>query len=63
MQTASATAIPRAPAASRKTRLSDEEIRRFHEDGLVIPDYRKVPDVHFPAFLDDGAEAVAWVAS
>lgn len=27
---------------------------------VVIPDYRKVPDVHFPAFLDDGAEAVAW---
>jgi acetyl esterase/lipase len=27
----------------------------------VIPDYRKVPDVHFPAFLDDGAEAAAWV--
>ena len=28
---------------------------------VVIPDYRKVPEVHFPAFLDDGAEAVAWV--
>lgn len=28
---------------------------------VVIPDYRKVPDIHFPAFLDDGAEAVAWV--
>lgn len=28
---------------------------------VVIPDYRKVPAVHFPAFLDDGAEAVAWV--
>jgi len=28
---------------------------------VVIPDYRKVPDVRFPAFLDDGAEAVAWV--
>ncbi|WP_017665039.1 alpha/beta hydrolase [Porphyrobacter sp. AAP82] len=27
---------------------------------VVIPDYRKVPGVHFPAFLDDGAEAVAW---
>ncbi|WP_285712510.1 alpha/beta hydrolase [Erythrobacter oryzae] len=27
---------------------------------VVIPDYRKVPAVHFPAFLDDGAEAVAW---
>ncbi len=30
---------------------------------VVIPDYRKVPQVRFPAFLDDGAEAVAWVQS
>ncbi|MBU7581249.1 MAG: alpha/beta hydrolase [Porphyrobacter sp.] len=28
---------------------------------VVVPDYRKVPSVRFPAFLDDGAEAVAWV--
>lgn len=28
---------------------------------VVIPDYRKVPQVRFPAFLDDGAEAAAWV--
>ncbi len=28
---------------------------------VVIPDYRKVPQVRFPAFLDDGAESVAWV--
>ena len=28
---------------------------------VVVPDYRKVPDVHFPAFLDDGVEALAWV--
>jgi len=28
---------------ARKTRLSDAEIARFHEEGLVIPDYR-VPD-------------------
>ncbi len=28
---------------------------------VVIPDYRNVPEVHFPAFLDDGTEAVAWV--
>lgn len=28
---------------------------------VVIPDYRKVPAIRFPAFLDDGAEAVAWV--
>lgn len=27
---------------------------------VVIPDYRKVPAVRFPAFLIDGAEAVAW---
>lgn len=28
---------------------------------VVIPDYRKVPQVLFPAFLEDGAEAAAWV--
>lgn len=28
---------------------------------VVVPDYRKVPDVLFPAFLDDGTEAAAWV--
>ncbi|HEY6964540.1 MAG TPA: alpha/beta hydrolase [Erythrobacter sp.] len=28
---------------------------------VVIPDYRKVPAIRFPAFLDDGAEAVRWV--
>lgn len=28
---------------------------------VVIPDYRKVPAVRFPAFLQDGAEAVRWV--
>lgn len=27
---------------------------------VVIPDYRKVPKVLFPAFLEDGAEAVQW---
>lgn len=27
---------------------------------VVIPDYRKVPGVRFPAFLQDGAEAVRW---
>ena len=27
---------------------------------VVLPDYRKVPDVRYPAFLQDGAEAVAW---
>lgn len=26
----------------------------------VVPDYRKVPAVRFPAFVEDGAEAVAW---
>jgi acetyl esterase/lipase len=28
---------------------------------VVIPDYRKVPDVRFPAFVEDSAEAVKWV--
>ena len=27
---------------------------------VVVPDYRKVPGVRFPAFLQDGAEAVRW---
>ncbi len=27
---------------------------------VVIPDYRLVPDVHFPAFVEDGAAAIAW---
>lgn len=27
---------------------------------VVIPDYRKVPQVRFPAFIQDGAEAVRW---
>lgn len=36
--------------------------RAFAKAGylVVIPDYRKVPQVHFPAFLEDGAEAVRW---
>lgn len=29
----------------------------------VLPDYRLYPEVRFPAFVDDGAQAVAWVAS
>lgn len=28
---------------------------------VVVPDYRKVPDVRFPAFVADGAEAMRWV--
>lgn len=37
--------------------------RAFARQGfvVVIPDYRKVPEVRFPAFVQDGAEAVAWV--
>lgn len=27
---------------------------------VVVPDYRKVPSVRFPAFLEDGAQAVRW---
>jgi acetyl esterase/lipase len=29
----------------------------------VIPDYRVYPEVRFPAFIEDGASAVAWVCS
>lgn len=28
---------------------------------VAVPDYRLVPEVRFPAFLDDGAAAVRWV--
>ena len=27
---------------------------------VVMPDYRKVPDIRFPAMLQDGAQAVKW---
>ena len=27
---------------------------------VVLPDYRKVPKIRFPAFVEDGADAVAW---
>jgi acetyl esterase/lipase len=37
--------------------------RAFAAQGFVtvIPDYRLVPEVHFPAFVEDGAAAVRWV--
>jgi acetyl esterase/lipase len=37
--------------------------RAFAAQGFitVIPDYRLVPEVHFPAFIEDGAAAVRWV--
>ena len=36
--------------------------RAFARQGFIaiVPDYRKVPQVRFPAFLQDGAEAVKW---
>jgi acetyl esterase/lipase len=36
--------------------------RAYAERGflVVLPDYRLVPDVHFPAFLQDSAAAIAW---
>lgn len=36
--------------------------RAFAREGfvVVVPDYRKVPQVRFPAFLEDGAQAVRW---
>ncbi len=35
----------------------------FAERGflVVIPDYRKYPQVRFPVFVEDGAKALAWV--
>jgi acetyl esterase/lipase len=37
--------------------------RPFVEAGyiVVLPDYRKVPTVRFPGFVEDSAEAVKWV--
>ena len=29
----------------------------------VVPDYRLVPQVRYPAFVEDGAQAVAWTAA
>ena len=36
--------------------------RAFAKQGfvVVVPDYRKVPAVRFPAFVEDGADAVTW---
>lgn len=36
--------------------------RAFARQGfiVVVPDYRKVPKVRFPAFVEDAADAVAW---
>lgn len=36
--------------------------RAFAQKGflVVVPDYRKVPGIRFPAFIEDGAEAVRW---
>ncbi|MEL7276081.1 MAG: alpha/beta hydrolase [Pseudomonadota bacterium] len=28
---------------------------------VALPDYRKFPDVRFPAFVEDGARAIAWL--
>ena len=35
----------------------------FAKEGfiVVIPDYRKYPQVRFPVFVEDGAKALAWV--
>jgi len=36
--------------------------RAFADNGfvVVVPDYRKVPQIRFPAFVVDAAQAVAW---
>ena len=43
-------------------RAYDFAARAFAKAGfvVVVPDYRKVPQVRFPAFLQDGAQAVHW---
>ena len=30
---------------------------------VVVPDYRKYPEVHYPVFVQDGARAVAWTVA
>lgn len=37
--------------------------KRFTELGyaVAIPDYRLVPDIHFPAFIEDGASTIAFM--
>ena len=44
-------------------RAYDFAARAFARAGyiVVVPDYRKVPGVRFPAFVQDGAQAVRWV--
>ena len=44
-------------------RAYDFAARAFAAEGfvVVVPDYRKVPQVRFPAFVQDGAQAVRWV--
>lgn len=39
--------------------------RAFAAAGFVtiVSDYRLVPDVHFPAFIEDGARAQGWIAT
>ena len=43
-------------------RAYDFAARAFAKAGfvVVVPDYRKVPQVRFPAFVQDGAQAVKW---
>ncbi|HEU0043743.1 alpha/beta hydrolase [Sphingomonas sp.] len=44
-------------------RAYDFAARAFARAGfvVVVPDYRKVPGVRFPAFVQDGAQAMKWV--
>ncbi|MDY6942480.1 MAG: alpha/beta hydrolase [Pseudomonadota bacterium] len=46
-------------------RLYDPLARSLAAAGIVVvvPDYRLYPEVRFPAFVQDGAAAVAWVMS
>lgn len=30
---------------------------------VIVPDYRKYPDVRFPEFVEDGAQSIAWAQS
>lgn len=46
--------------ARRDYRFVGEQLTR-HGITLVVPDYRLHPEVTFPAFIEDGAQALRWV--
>lgn len=58
MDTANARPIEARPASARRVRLSDEEVARYHRDGLVVPDYR-IPEDWLQRLRDAVDELIA----